>query len=30
LLVPNRNLASQIQPRVDLIESIYATRWSTP
>ena len=30
LLVPNRNFASQIQPRVDLIESIYATRWSTP
>lgn len=30
LLVPSRNLALQIQPRVDLIESIYAARWPSP
>lgn len=30
LLTPSRNLASQVQPRIDLIETIYATRWSIP
>jgi para-nitrobenzyl esterase len=30
LLTPSQNLASQVQPRIDLIEAIYATRWPTP
>ena len=30
LLTPSQNRASHVQPRIDLIESIYATRWSTP
>ena len=30
LLTPSQNLAPQVQPRINLIESIYASRWPTP